>query len=275
MMYNKIMKKLCIFYILIFCCTVFFGCNFSNQPKFVKGVWWWDYSLDQTYLDFAIDNDVNEIYFCDSDFENTYMVQNMVDNNIDVYWLVGDKQWLLDFDLAKKTVEQFVNYSDNYLYSGIHMDVEPHQFDDFEDNRTQYIYSLIDLAYYLKETFPEIKFDYDIPFWFDDEITFNGATKPAYAHMIDIANRTFLMSYRDSANAMLEVSKEELEYAKNINKIVILGAETAKSDETDIVSYYEEGKTYMNEQLQIVCESLPNNYGISIHHIKSWEQLKN
>lgn len=31
----------------------------------------------------------------------------------------------------------------------------------------------------------------------------------------------------------------------------------------------------MNEQLQIVCESLPNNYGISIHHIKSWEQLKN
>lgn len=272
------MKKISSYLILLFLitCCFLYACKQTNPnpKKFVNGVWWWDNTLDESCLSFALDNDVNEIYFCDQNFENTNLVKSMKDNNLDIYWLIGEKEWLLDFSLVDKTVEQFINHDDAKFYSGIHLDVEPHQFSDFETNRKSYIYSLIDMAHHLKTTYPNIKFDYDIPFWLDDEIEYKGIKKPAYQHMIDISYRVFIMSYRDTAQAMIDVSVEEINYAKQTNKIVILGAETAKSDESNIVSYYEEGKKYMTEQLQIVKSVLPENFGVSIHHIKSWKNLK-
>ncbi len=275
MLYNLVMKKLTIFtiVILLMLCTILSGCV-KPKSKFVYGVWWWDYSLNENYLDFAIDNNINEIYFCDQEFNNLQIVQLMKENNIDVYWLIGEKEWLLDFESVKNMVERYINYS-NGIYSGIQLDVEPHQFDDFEQNRTTYLYDLIDMAHYLKQSFPDIKFDYCIPFWLDDEITYDGMTKPAYKHMIDVANRVILMSYRDSASGMIDVSKEEIEYANKIGKTIILGAEASESEESDIVTYFEEGKIYMKEQLKIVEAMLPQNFGISIHHITSWKQLKN
>ena len=92
--------------------------------------------------------------------------------------------------------------------------------------------------------------------------------------MIDIADRIFLMSYRDSAEAMLDISSEELEYAKNVNKPIILGAETAETSETEIVSYFEEGKIFMQNELEKVKLALPKNCGISVHHILSWYELR-
>ena len=273
MLYHIFMKKITFFSMamLLCLCSILAGCK--TKVKFVHGVWWWDYSLDETYLDFAIDNKINEIYFCDENFNNLQIVQLMNKNNIDVYWLIGEKEWILDFDGVTNIIEKYVNHSGG-LYSGIQLDVEPHQFDDFEQNRTTYIYNLIDMAHYLKQIFPTIKFDYCIAFWLDDEITYGGVTKPAYKHMIDVANRVILMSYRDSATGMIDVAKEEIEYAKATGKSLVLGAETSKSDEDDVVTYFEEGKRYMQEQLKIVENTLPKNFGISIHHVATWKQLK-
>ena len=82
------------------------------------------------------------------------------------------------------------------------------------------------------------------------------------------------MSYRDSAEGMLSVAEEELEYAKAAGKPLVLGAETAETDEVETVTYFEEGKTFMNEQLSLVKQTLPQNFGISIHHIYSWFMLQ-
>ena len=60
---------------------------------------------------------------------------------------------------------------------------------------------------------------------------------------------------------------------KTKNKIIFLSAETY-STEGDKVSYLEEGKKYMYEQINELRNLIPNKYGIAIHNIKSWKELK-
>lgn len=262
--------------------------RFHNEQKEsarVLGTWWWNSNLDaELYLDFAIDNGVNEIYFCDGDLDEstTEFITRANENDIKVFYLTGEKEWVNDYSLAYAEIDRVLNFNNshpNASFAGVHLDIEPHQFDDFELNRSTLIYNLIDLASNLNERYPELRFDYDIPFWFHDEIEYAGVIKPAYAHMIDIADRVFIMSYRDSAEKMLECASEEIDYATTNGKPLILCVETSqiKNDdgtEEPEITYYEEGKNILNSELEKIRSTLPATFGISIHHIHSWYNLK-
>jgi len=242
------------------------------------GTWWWNKNLDaDEYLTFAADNDVTEIYFCDYSCGDATanIVEKAHAKNITVYLLAGEKEWLNDrqgLDTVIANYQTFQNTHDIKL-AGIHLDIEPHQFDDFQANRATYLLQLVTIINENKTNYPDIKFDYDIPFWLDDEITYNGATKPTYQHILDTADRTFIMSYRDTAAKMQSVAQDEIDYATANHKTLFLGAETY-SEEGDQVSYYEEGKTYMAEQLAELRQALPDNFGIAIHQIKTWHDLQ-
>lgn len=248
----------------------------SDKPF---GVWWWDDELDvEKYLNFAEDNEINEIYYCTGKFnEKTKdFIRKANENDIDVYWLVGECKWIEDSLGLKEEIDDYVAYQRQYpdaQFDGIHLDIEPHQNPEFEANRYQLIYGLIELASELKETYPTIKFDYDLPFWLHDEITYDGQAKPAYEHMIDIANRIFIMSYRDTVDAILDISKEEIAYADQQKKPLVLCVETY-SNEGDKVSFGEEGKQVMQEEIRKLRQEIPEDYGISIHHIRTWYELK-
>ena len=58
-----------------------------------------------------------------------------------------------------------------------------------------------------------------------------------------------------------------------MNKIINLGVAT-KSNEGDNVSFQEEGKEVMKQEIEKLRKIIPNNFGIAIHHIKSWFDLK-
>lgn len=242
------------------------------------GIWWWDNRLDlNTYLNYAINNNITEIYYYNWKFDDSTLefVKKCNDNKINIYLLDGDHEWLNDStELYEKlnNLSLFINEHPDIKITGVHLDIEPHQSATWEDNRHNLIYSLINLANSLKKDFPTINFTYDIPFWFDDEIKFNNETKQAYAHMIDIADSITLMSYRDTAEDIYDVSSDEINYALSKNKTINLGIETQDVDE-DIVSFYEEGKDYMNSELNKLRKLIPEDFGISIHHIRSWYDL--
>ena len=90
--------------------------------------------------------------------------------------------------------------------------------------------------------------------------------------MIDIADNIVVMSYRDSAEKIISVAEEELEYASSINKTITVSVECG--DHGDNISFYEEGRTILNNELQNVYNITPQNTGMCIHHIKSWYNLK-
>jgi hypothetical protein len=81
------------------------------------------------------------------------------------------------------------------------------------------------------------------------------------------------MSYRDTAEMMYDVAKEEIAYARLVNKSIMLGAELY-SEEGDQVSYMEEGKTYLYGQLDLLRNSLDFlQSGVAIHQIATWYEL--
>lgn len=256
------------------CCS----CGTKNVDKPTLGVWWWNSDLDVgAYLDFAVDNGVTEVYYCDASFDDNTaeFVSACRKRGVDAYFLAGEYQWLDDPSRLFAAVGRYTQFNAMHAdgFSGIHLDIEPHQSPDFSARRGELIASLVSLASELADKYSSVAFDYDIPFWLHDEVTFGGVALPAYAHMINIADRVFIMSYRDSAEAIYATAEDELAYAAAQGKPIVLGVETY-SAEGDEVSFFEEGKRYMYGELDKL-RGMPNGgFGIAIHQIKTWYELK-
>ena len=260
------------------------GCSCTYNEN-IYGVWWWNESLDLIYIDYAKECDINEIYLCDTRFdeETNQFIEYAKGKDIKVYLLMGEYQWIYnDTNLISK-IEKYIEYNATYgaKFSGIHLDIEPHQAPEWKNAtaenkdsvRSDLVTKLVTLAKKLKDSYPTIKFSYDIPFWLDQMVSIDGVEKEAFKYMIDFADKVFLMSYRDTAEAIYNISKEEIAYASAVGKTVVLGVETY-SLEGDNVSFMEEGKNYMYSELDKLKNMVPSGTGISIHHIQTWYDLK-
>ena len=275
------MKNFAIYFTIVIAVLIIFVMGFLFfKPKYQhqQGVWWWNNKLDsEKYLNFCKSNNVNEIYYWCTDFNESAsdFIKSANELGIEVYLLAGDKSWLEDVNLARKQLDQyqkFIANNDKFKFKGVHLDIEPHQFADFKTNREKRITQLIEFASLIKNEYPNIKFDYDLPFWFEDEIFFEGEAKPAFAHIMDMSNRVFIMSYRDSADAILKCAKEEIDYAIKTNKAIFLCIETGEEEEG--VTFLNFGKKFMNCELDKVKKQIPKHFGIAIHDINRWFDLK-
>ncbi len=261
----------------IFIAPLIYKNNKNNNEKEILGVWWWDNRIDNSYLDFAQENGVTEIYYYVSDFNEK--IANFIKEanlkNIKVYWLTGKYQWIEDYASLKNKINEFLNFqsTNNNLFAGIHFDIEPHQHPEFDTRREEILFEFIDLTYKIKSDYNNIFIEYDLPCWLDDVIEYNGESKPAFEYVFDNANRITLMSYRDSAEKICNFAKDEIDYATKNNKKLILGVETQDVNDS-IVSFFEEGKEFMNQELKLLRKLIPKNFGIAIHHIVSWFDLK-
>lgn len=86
-------------------------------------------------------------------------------------------------------------------------------------------------------------------------------------------NDSARIARRDSAEAIYDVAQDEANYAAIVNKPFNFSVETGEN--TDIVTFYEEGADYMYRQLDLLRDKIPDCFGIAIHHIKDWRALKN
>ena len=252
------------------------GGDVGREPvEDVFAVWWWDNRLDETYLKFACEQGVNEIYYYASSFSDRIsdFIRAASANGIKVYWLTGKYEWIEDYASLKAKLDEFKSFQNasEYKFAGIHFDIEPHQHPEFDERRAELITEFVELTFAVKRDYPEFEVAYDIPCWLDDEITLNGVTRPAYEFVIDNADRVTLMSYRDSADGVLKFAEDEINYALSAGKVLNLGVETG--EEEDIATFYEEGAEYMNGQLDLLRETAPAGFGIAVHHIRSWREL--
>ena len=244
------------------------------------GVWWWTTESTDEYLQFAKDNGVDEIYYCDYNLnENSAtFVSKAKALGFKVYALWGEKDWGEDrsgFDeLMNKYKDYNANHPDNKL-DGIHLDIEPHQIDDFNDseiNRKTYLLNYVKFVYTTHTLYNNIDIHYDIPFWFDDVITYKGITKKVHEHVIDNTDKVVVMSYRDTADKIYDISREELIYA-NATTTELSISVNMTSDEGDQVSFQEENKRILNAELNKLNDIIAEEYSVCIHHIKSWYNL--
>ena len=278
--------------------------NFRKSgDKNTLGVWWWRIntitgSAGQMYLDFCVQNHVSEIYLCvdgmrESSGTTFATVRSFVKKahglGIRVAALTGDYEWIEPTNtgfqsfVSKYTAYQNAAASDEKFYA-MHLDVEPHQHPDFGTERAKvlqwYADFTVNKATAAAKTAGAL-LEFDIPFWFNDTVTDAGTGNRIGLNdlMAKYCDTIVIMSYRDTAQSMHDVSKEEIASAKKYGCKIVLGAETY-STEGDAVSYMEEGKKYMVSELTklniMLLQDYPSrNFGLAIHYNETWYQLKN
>ncbi len=281
-LYKKLILLLC----AVMVCFTAAACSGDPQkptavfsPDFsTVGVWWWDDSLGTEYLDFAANSGVDEIYYCTGDFSDKTrrFIRAASDRNIKVFLLAGEYQWIYDNTGLERLMSKYRNYQaaaeQNAHFSGVHLDVEPHQDPGFSADRSQILNAYLNFV--TEACAAHGPLDFDIPFWLSDPVQYGGAEIPLYQAVIAEASRVFVMSYRDTASAMYNAAQEELAYAKSLNKPIVLGAETY-SAEGDNVSFAEEGKEYMYQEInKLPALAGYAKCGVCIHQIKTWFDLK-
>ncbi len=267
----------------------------SDEKNGTVAVWWWNKSKAypgnrEKYLAFLEKNDVNEIYLCWPNFKKEQLaafVKAAGKRGIRVSLLSGDASWIDPENKGADTViEDFLSYQqsaaqDERLLS-LHMDVEPHQREDFWEDQQRV---LQDYADFVKKTAKSVRekgerIGWDVPFWFD-EFTVRDDTEEDRL-LLEVlaahADTLCLMSYRDSAQGVLLCAEKELRIGQQYGCQVICGVET-HSAEGDHVSFMEEGKGYMYEQCTALYEALSEQqevgkFGIAIHYLDTWYNLK-
>jgi hypothetical protein len=253
------------------------------------GVWWWDADLilDPQYLDFAIQNHVDEIYLARPDHsvqdfgpEIEAFIEQAKRQGIKVYLLLGFGYITYDYPRLREALRLYKDYQtrvpEGRRFNGIHLDIEFHaDHPDWNntDKQADILAEYLALIVRLRSEISGVM-EIDIPAWFDQIMSYAGAERPLYRILIDTVDRVFVMSYRDTAEAMYEIAGEEVAYARQVNKPIMLGAELGEDEQWDHVSYFEEGRLYLYEQLKLLKDAV--NYpkaGVSIHHMKTWYEL--
>ena len=260
------------------------------------GTWWWrgtDADNAEIYserMDFLAANGVNEIYFCvhpKSAFRDVVgFVRAAGKRGMRVAWLAGDVSWIFPGNLGfDETWALYSGYQkkapEDARFYALHLDVEPHQDSTLTQERRWQLYADLVMRVTSKVHRGGEKVEWDIPFWLDQfSVAYNSRTNaPLLEVVMDNSDCVTLMSYRDTAKAMLDTARGEIDLAASRKCRVVLGAETGQTGEGDFVSYFEEGRKAMKAELEIVrkdlsTRNLPAGYGVAVHHIGSWQKLK-
>jgi hypothetical protein len=199
--------------------------------------------------------------------------------------LAGDVSWIYPGNRGfAETLEAYLSYqrraAPNERFYALHLDVEPHQDRKLSDERKWQLYADFVLRAAADVHAAGEKIEWDIPFWLDNiRVSFGERKDVSLLEVVmGASDCVALMSYRDTAEAILDISKQELSIAAKGGVRVVLGAETGATGEGDFVTFFEEGAGAMEAELAKVVSRLesadvPAGAGIAVHHLGSWEKI--
>jgi hypothetical protein len=118
----------------------------------------------------------------------------------------------------------------------------------------------------------------DIPFWID-EISYKKTYGKGILAERVIANTNgiTILAYRDSAPMIIEIVKKEMVFVGKYSKSLLIGVEIGQTSEGGMMSFFEEGVAYMNqEQVQVsnFYNGSPRFSLVAVHQVGSWETMK-
>lgn len=262
-----------------------------------KATWLWhtkdivDKADEQ--LEFLVAEDATIVYLQvnrsikNSDYYTFIQKANKL--GIEVHALDGSSKWVQtpDQSRATKFFEWVADYQEqapeDAKFAGIHLDVEPYVLKEWKTMYNQVVLNYQNLFITAKQWAKdmELPLDADIPFWFDKRFYDNKYGNGVLSEwIIDHTDSVTIMAYRDKAvgsNGIIALSRTEIEYAEKVGKPVSIAVETRKSSEGEYLTFYEETRDQMNQQLTIVENEFKNKTsfkGFSIHAINHWMDMK-
>lgn len=285
-------------YSLLTCCLFILGILVFPPPSPAhaqskqKATWFWDTpkikDSTEEILSFASANGVNTIYLqMNQDVRSTYyksFIRQATEKGIEVHILGGSPSWALESE--RHRLETFLDWTASYQasaapeerFTGVHIDIEPHVLDEWMTNRSSLIKQwqsnirfLADGAHALN-----LPITADIPFWLytyklpDDSMSMSR-------WLMSKVDAVVIMAYRDQAANIYDLALPEMNEAAELGKKAIIAVETKASAEGNFITFYEEGPTFMNEQLRLVHNMASEHdayNGLAIHEYRSWKVLE-
>ncbi|PFA68333.1 amidase [Bacillus sp. AFS015802] len=208
--------------------------------------------------------------------------------NIHVYALDGAPKWATVN--GRSSLIAFFDWLEAYQleanesqrFTGVHLDVEPYLLSGWTSayGKTVLNYQKMVMEAVDRSDSLQLPLGMDIPFWFDEKSYNNEFGKGNLAHwVIGKTDEVGVMAYRDQAvgpNGIIELIRNEMDYALFAGKKVKAGVETAPSSEGDFLTFHEEGEGFMlGELARVDAEygTYSSYKGIAVHHYGSWKVL--
>lgn len=191
-------------------------------------------------------------------------------NQISVHALDGSPNWVSDDGLPLQ--QTFISWLENYQkdalinekFKGIHLDVEPYKNSQYNaninrvlENYQTFIVRFKTLVYSLK-----LEFGIDIPFWF---YSVNYNTKYGKGNvaewLCENVKSITIVAHRDTAysniaygsDGIIAISVAEMNLFNSHNVKGNIAVETGRLDDVNkLETFYEKGKAYMYQQLDLV-----------------------
>ena len=128
----------------------------------------------------------------------------------------------------------------------------------------------------------KLKLEWDMPSWFhifDDPLHGCNLVKTVFS-LCDSVN---VLTFRDRAEDQFNALLPNLEFAQELKKPLRICFETLNIDESrredgnSVVTYFEEGRLFMYQnlyQLQEMIEPIYKKFGFAIHDIKRWALMQ-
>ncbi|MDR0267557.1 hypothetical protein [Paenibacillus sp.] len=267
-----------------------------NRGEKVRGTYVWDANQvlqnSEEILEFAKEKKLNWLYV-HLDLQQPFsayssFVKQASAAGIEVHAMGGNPSWALqetrekmmtlvkyvkDYNLAVKGDERF---------HGIHLDIEPYLLPEWNADPERVIsnwISNIDAFVTELKKGSQLQASMDLAVWLD-KYKVPGEIISVSKWMIDRMDHVSLMAFRNTANGsngIVDVSKEEIAFADELGKLILISVEMKESHEGQHVSFYEKGAKYMEGELAKLPEMLkdsPSYTGNIVHAYEYWKSAK-
>ncbi|MCQ6561576.1 hypothetical protein NNL21_23070 [Paenibacillus mendelii] len=266
--------------------------GFEDPP--VKATWVWD-TTDlmkdkDTILAFAQEQGVNVIFLHidrSKDFEPyRAFVEEAHGSGIEVEALGGDPSWGLTG--YREEIASFIEWIEDYqraaggeaAFDGIHVDIEPYLLKEWEEDQDDVVRQWTGNMKYLVKKVKQgvsLRISADLPFWIHKIPDRQSGSLGAW--MIEQLDRVVLMDYRNFAigkNGIIDNALPMVREGTKAGKPVIIGLETAPTDEGEHTTFHGQGTSSLHRQMRlshIFMRWYSGYQGFSIHDYTSWKEV--
>lgn len=263
----------------------------------VKGTYIWEaertINEQDEILAFAKENGLNLLYVR-LDLQQPYdaysdFVEKAHAAGIEVHAMGGHPVWV--FEKNRSRIMKLVHYVKSYnhqvsrqqQFDGIHLDIEPYVLPQWHEDKDAMFRQWMDnIEAFAAETKRDshLKTSVDLAVWLD-RYSVPGDPGTSFSKwMIEKLDHVTLMAFRDRADGsggIAAVVKDEMKFADELGKKLIVAVEMKESPEGGHISFYEEGKSEMLRELAKLPKLLgehPSFMGHAVHAYDYWKDAK-
>ncbi|MDZ7808631.1 MAG: TolC family protein [Gracilimonas sp.] len=231
---------------------------YESTPEF--GLYMWSNSLkeysSETLMMELQEKGVKTVYVSagsgKEELDQVQKILNLGSSDLEVHLMIGDPN--LIFEDRYQKLSEHIAIADSIGARGVHLDVEPHTLEDWEDNTEQYLQAFLDMVAQVREWTTEKGLRLSI--------SVTGDYRTIYNELENKVDKMVLMTYG---------SNDFQSYSKRFGEAIMdapLGSAIAlRSGDFDSFSAMEE-----------LMQNIKEGFGADdffIHDHESWKQLKN